>query len=564
MPRTPEQIERDQKMVLQLAKDLSRGEKPGQTGPEGQKFLDFLQAMDVLGKQGMENEAKMKHALPANVERRNLANRSMTRGQLMTRMGSYKKSLLPKLRKLGASLQKEDYEQVKAQLPGILRDIDHFAFDYERYRKAFAGDLIYNDPVLQRFDELWNEGELPEGERLLNRVNELNVERDEEEKAGEGVDAEEKPIQINELIIDTQRKRQQLNTGRTFSEVYNPEVQSYEGVMGQCRDEAGTDAAEPEELLARALAAAALRKQGAPYSAERLQKKIDQIQESKAFKSLIQNDFFILSSLKKPEHFDRVLELYEQEQKGWAPSGPKSYESYLRLHTWPRVPPNKETEYLSKCIAASRLQEQGVPFDLEAIHEDAKQIQEQPAFHSLITVGSWAELGWQLQSRWLHRDEVAVAGHVLQAKRKSLLQANLQKDLPDRKSWAGYRRMHVGEMVPANASAADKRLCLAKALVAIRSMADDKPFNLKQARKAAKQLTKNRYFVAATRDINAVSEALRSGKLTKYFEDMANLRKQSLQARQPSQKLTEQKSLILNEESESASREEEPPKQAEL
>ena len=35
-------------MVLQLAEELSRGEEGGQVGPEGQKLLDFLQAMKVL------------------------------------------------------------------------------------------------------------------------------------------------------------------------------------------------------------------------------------------------------------------------------------------------------------------------------------------------------------------------------------------------------------------------------------------------------------------------------------------------------------------------------------
>lgn len=546
MPRTAEQIERDKKMVLQLAEELSRGEEGGQVGPEGQKLLDFLQAMKVLGQQGLINEHKMKNALPANVERRGHAGRSMSRGQLMLRMGSYEKSLLPKLRKLGESLGKGDDAQVRAQLSGILLDVDHFAADYERYRKALLGDLIQNDPVLQRFDQLWNEAELPGGEKLLGRVNGLaRGEKPEDGKKPDEKGAEFETLQINDLIVETQRKNQQLNTGRVFSAFYDPEKQSYEGVLGRCRDEAEKAPAKPDDLLAEALAAAKLRKQGEPYSEERLQEMTEEIQSNAAFRAMSRNKFFAVSSLKQPEHFKRVLELYEQEQKGWVPSGPKSYEGYLRLHTWPNVPSGRETEFLSKCIAAERLRQQGTPFDLETIHEDARQIQEQSAFRMLINSQGSEDPGWKRLNRWLYRDRVVGAEAVLQAKRKARLKENLKKDLANQKSWAGYRRMHVEANVPANASAADKRLCLAKALIAVRAMADDKPFDLKQARKAAKQLTKNRYFVAATRDINAVSEALRSGKLTKYFEDMTNLRKQALLARQQP---TEQKRLILNGE----------------
>ena len=48
-------------MVLQLAEELSRGEEGGQVGPEGQKLLDFLQAMKVLGEQGLKNEHRKRN-----------------------------------------------------------------------------------------------------------------------------------------------------------------------------------------------------------------------------------------------------------------------------------------------------------------------------------------------------------------------------------------------------------------------------------------------------------------------------------------------------------------------
>lgn len=70
------------------------------------------------------------------------------------------------------------------------------------------------------------------------------------------------------------------------------------------------------------------------------------------------------------------------------------------------------------------------------------------------------------------------------------------------------RYMPTGRNVPANATPEQKRLYLAKVLVAYRAMADDKKIDLSAARKSAKKLMENPHLKAATRDLKAVDRVL--------------------------------------------------------
>ena len=554
MPRTQEQIARDTKIALQLAYQLGQVTKTGKYGPEAQAFYDFIDAVTTYGPQARENEALHRQKVwDARNEKRGKAERSMTRGQLLDRMGSYQTSLLFKLEQLGKSLHAGDYEKAKAQLPHVLRDLDHFASDYEKYKNAMP-DLVLNDPVLEKFDRLYQEGAFRQGGELQDQLEHPEKrksmqEQEAPEKAQENEDELDRPLNINDEVIETQRQKMQLNTGRRFTNVYAAETSSYEGILGKCQKDAGKDQADVNALLAMALAAQQLRQEAAPFSKIALTERAQEIQSSPGFPAMIKNKQFVAASLNLPEKMDRTLRLYEQENKAAQrnQTAPMSYSEYLRLHSWPNVPQGREKEYLAKCIAASRLQMNKTPFDLDTVRKDADSIQKQTSFQELTKTGTQAEAAEDRVNRWLHSDELFAADITLRDLRNRKLKENMQEPDRTRKSWAGYRRMHTGENVPANANREEKRLNLAKAMVAIRGMVDDKPFTVKAARKAAAALMKNPYFQAITRDPEKVSQVLASGKVVDMFEEMANARKQALQAKQKQPELITENRIRLDE-----------------
>ncbi len=553
MPRTPEQIARDTKMALQLAYQLGQLQKTGKYGPEAQAFYDFIDAVTTYGPQARENEALLRQKeWDARNKRRGMGERSMTRGQLLDRMGGYQNSLLFKLEQLGKSLHEGNYEKAKSQLPHVLRDMDYFAVDYERYKNAMP-DLVLNDPVLEKFDRLYQEGEFRQGEELQDQLEHPEkrkpIQAQEEPGKAEIIEDEFEPLNINEQVIETQRRNMQLNTGRRYTNLYEAGASSYEGILGKCKKDAGADLADLNSLLAKALAAQQLRQEAAPFSKNSLTERTQEIQNSPGFPAMIKNKQFVEDCLSQPEKMDRTLKLYEQENKAAQRTGavPKSYSEYFRLHSWPNVQPGREKEYLAKCIAANRLQMNQTPFDLETIRQDAEAIQNQASFQQMTKKGTQAETAEERVRRWLHKDEIVVADITLRDLRNSKLKKNMQEPDRTRKTWAGYRRMHTGENVPANAGREEKRLNLAKAMVAIRGMADDKPFSVKAARKAAAALVKNPYFRAITRDPEKVTQVLASGKVVDLFEEMANARKQALQAKQKQQEPITENRISLGE-----------------
>lgn len=533
MPK-PEQMN---EFILQIAYDLAQEKKTGKPGPEGQKFFDFIDAAGTLGSQALENEKKRGQDVGQhNYEKRPREERSETRGQLLERMGSYASTIF-KLEKLGDILHSGNYKQAEKLLPKIASEINDFAADYEKYKKAMP-DLIPNDPVLMKFDQLWSEQEhFPKGKEFLDKINGVEVgqadQEPEKEAQPKSLDDDLPPLNINDEIIETQRKNFQLNKGRSYRDRFSPVNQSYDGILGKCRADADNKDARIG-LLARALAAAQLRREGAPFEKKALNDRAKEIAESPGFPSMTRNEDFVLDSLQAPDKIDRVLETYEQENKlaRRAPAGPKSYDEYFRRHTWPNVPKGQEKAYLAKCISANRLQSNGTPFDLETVRKDAEEIQKQPSFRKLTTEDTGHEEADARVRRWLHRDEIVTADLTLRDHRSRELKKNMVEKDRTQKSWAGYRRMHTGENVPANAGADAKRLYLAKAMVAVRGMADGKPFDLKNARKAAAALVKNPYFKAMTRDPAKVSEVLASGKVVGMFDEMANARRRALLAKQ--------------------------------
>ncbi len=573
-PRTPEKMD---EFVLQIAYDLSQQKRTRQYGPEGQKFFDFLDAMTTYGPHALENERKLQqqnagHDLP----KRSKDEKSASRGQLMNTMGDYQ-SMIFKLEKLGESLHEHKFDSAKNMLPILRSEMLDFYNDYTRFKEAMP-EMITNDPVLWQFDQLFADGDCPVGKAFNDKLNgreaELPVEEEPQakadppagpevlpeygpmtreqakkakedelkKKAEEGAALLEEylasePLQINNQTIENQRNQNQLNTGRKYTARFAQGTTSYEGILGQCQADLGKDGKNPKALLATALAAAKLRKQGEPFSNKTLKKQAELLSQTPGFAAMTKNRRFVADTVDNPEKIDRALALYERENRAAQRKSPapQSYSEYLRLHSWPNVPEGREKEYLAKLIAARRLQDHKTPFDKELIRKDAAAIQQQVSFNEIVTEGTQAESGKDRTRRWLHEDEVAAADVTLQDKRKERMQQNMVEADRTRKSWAGYRRMHTAENVPENASAEEKRLNLAKAMIAIRGMVDDKPFSVKAARKAAALLVKNPHFRTVTQDPEKVDKVLKSGRVVDLFEEMAVARRKALYEKQEQQ-----------------------------
>lgn len=558
MPK-PEQIN---EFILQIAYDLSMMKKTGKYGPAGQKFYDFIDAVTTDGPKALENEAKRQSETSENdLPKRDRKDKSMSRGQRLNRMAGYQNGLLFKLEKLGDVLQECNYERANKMLSHVAAELDHFSSDYDKFKEAVP-ELIENEPVYYKFDKLFTEKtEFPLGKQLKEKLEGKNLDQPLEipEEPKEFVfenkqyDDNDVPVfQINDAVIETQRKNFQLNTAREYKNLYDPNANTYAGALGACSRDSKKDGASINDLLARALAAARLKKQGAEYSKKALNEETEKIKNSPAFPAMTGNRRFVMDALEKPDEFDRVLKAYERESKAVkkAPTGPKSYSEYFRRHTWPNVPEGKEKEYLAKCISAARLKSNGTPFDLDTIRKDARDIQKQYSFKELTTADTGKETADKKVRRWLHDENIVVADVTLRDHRsRRIINNSIEPNDPTKKSWAGYRRMHTKEYVPQNASAEAKRLCLAKAMISIRGMADDKPFSVKTARNAAAALAKNPYFRAITRDPAKVDRALESGKIAGLFDEMADARKQALQAKLKPEERIRQEEIRLRESS---------------
>ena len=367
---------------------------------------------------------------------------------------------------------------------------------------------------------------------------------------------EDVPVfRINDQIIHTQREARTLNQQRRYTDVYAPENGSYEGVLGICEQKWKNREKKPvsgEELLATSLAAAQLRRDGAPFKMADVKKRAEEILDEPAFSAMTQNEGFVSDCMSDPRKMDDVLKIYEKEARALnkPEKGEKSYEGYLRRHTWPNVPEGKEQEYLAKAVAAHRLREHGTPFDLSVVREEADKLFKQTAFQRLTEEDPRAD---EKVTRWLHEENLGIADKSVQDLRRSLRSKNSKEPSdPNVKSWAGYRRMHTKENVPQNATHEQTRLYLAKAMVAVRGMSDDKPFNLKAARKAAAMLVKNKYFKEITKDPQKLSEVLASGKVTHLFGKMADARRKALDDLNEMKELQEQRKSIAPRKEEPA------------
>ena len=574
--KTPEQLLADQKLTLQLAYDLAKKEKAGKYGPEGQKLFDFINAMTSYGNEATEGEKKRQKETRSEedepIEKRERPKNSYTRGEVLKELSNYRSSLL-KLNILGRSLHEGNYEKAKKQLPFVVEDLDNFTRTYRMFKESMP-EMIPNDPVLEKFDRLWEERNCPVGEQLLDRLEGKNLEQplqipEEPEEfifnPDTKVKEEDVPnLQINNETIRIQREADALISERHYRDVYAPGNESYEGVLGTCEKKWNDRDQKPvsgEALLAMALAAAQLRKEGVPFQMAEVQKRAAEITDQPAFSHMVGNKRFLSDCLSDPRKMDDVLKVYEQEVRAMKKpeAGEKSYEGYLRRHTWPNVPEGKEQEYLAKAIAARRLQEHGTPFDLSVVREEANELSKQTAFQRLTKPSPTNPAAEERVRRWLHGENLATADSSVQALRRSLRSKNSKEPSdPNVKSWAGYRRMHTGENVPQNASHEEKQLYLAKAMVAVRGMSDDKPFNLKSARKAAAALVKNKYFKAITRDPQKLSEVLASGKVTSLFQKMYDARRKAMGGFSKEKELMEYRKSIapLEEENSAGSRSE--------
>ena len=570
--KTPEQKLSDRKLILQMAYDLGSFKGMDRFGPEGQKLFDFLYAVGNYGDQAIEGEQKRQKDSRSEddgpIVKRQKSKDEYTRGEVLKELGDYNTSLYFKLTSLAGSLHAGDYEKAKKQLPFIEKDLDDFSRTYQMYKESMP-EMIQKDPVLLKFDKLWEERNCPVGEQLLDRLDGKNLDQPleipEEPKEfnfteNESVKEEDVPVfQINDEVIQAQRADNKLNQPRHYRDVYAPGKDSYEAVLGNCENQWKKREFEPvsgKDLLATALAAAQLRKEGAPFNLANVKTRAGEILNEPAFSAMTQNEDFVSDCLEDPRMMDDALKVYEKEAKAqrMPETGEKSYEGYLRRHTWPNVPEGKEREYLAKAIAARRLREHGTPFDLAVIREEANNLSKQTAFRRLTEEATRAD---ENVRRWLHEDKLDIGDMTIQHLRRSLRAKNSKEPHdPNVKSWAGYRRMHTGENVPQNASLEEKRLYLAKAMVAVRGMSDDKPFSLKAARKAAAVLVKNKYFREITRDPQKLSEVLAADKVTSMFGKMTDARRKAMGGFSKEKELMEYRNSIapIGEENPAPSR----------
>ena len=546
--------------ALHLAAQMARGMRPGgKNGPDYQIYQDFFES--IKARTAEEQKRAMNNVKDINsikVEnRRDRKDKSASWYDRLNTLYSCRSGLFIRFKTLAEALNGGDAPRAKKILNNLVKELGSFSQEYADYMASAGKTLINQHPELYRFTELWENGAFLEGkevEKVLNSALEAaSAEGDSpapqkerkpieaklpEEKQPE--DEQDQIFNINEFLI--QKEREKTEESERFAahvtrNVYKPGKNSYESVLGECALKAQkAERDELEKLMAEALTAAQFRRENKNFDRTEIKNAAEDLQYSDGFAAMVQNTAYMKEALSKPEKFNETLDTFRREQKLEQQGKParKSYDEYLRRHTWPNVPEGRETEYLAKAIAAHRLASNGTPFDLSEIRSDAKLIEKQTSFQELTTEPLHDIAAEKNVVRWLHRDNLRPASHELADLRRKKIEANGQEPKNKRvKSWAGYRRMHTGENVPANASPAEKRLYLAKAAVAIRGMADDQKFSVKTARKQAEKLMKNKYFLAATKDPAKVSRMLEEGNVTKIFGDMADARRELLGLEKP-------------------------------
>lgn len=545
--------------ALHLAAQMARGMRPGgKYGPDYQTFLDFFDSIQArTEEERLRDENNVTDSSEIEEKnRRDRKDKSATWYDHLSSLYNRRSGLTIRFNGLAEALNNGDAPRAQRILKNLATELGYFAQEYANYRVSAGRTLINQHPELHRFTELWENGEFREGkevEQVLNSALEAAA------QAGDSSvpEQERKPIQanlpeeampedeldqtfnINEFQIQNERKKEdrQRFQARVTKPVYRPGEDSYEGVLGECSQRArGAMREGLEKLMAKALTAAQFRREGRPFDLIEIENAADDLQFSYGFSAMVQNTSYMKEALNKPEQINKTLDTFLREQKLAMEGRPKrqSYDEYLRRHTWPNVPEGRETEYLAKAIAAHRLASNGTPFDLNEIRSDAKLIEKQASFRQMTTTQGRHKDAEANVRRWLYRDNLQPASHTLSELRKQKIRAN-QTEPKDKnvKSWAGYRRMHSKQNVPANASLAEKRLYLAKAAVAVRGMADDESFSVKAARKQAEKLMKNKYFLAATQDPEKVSRILESGKITEIFGEMSTARREMLGLKKP-------------------------------
>ena len=554
LPIEPKNASMEQ-AALHIAAQMARGMRPGgKNGPDYQLLVDFFDSIharaDEERRRDANNQDKNKEIEEGN--RLKPSEQSPTRGKVVERLYQYRSSLNIRLQGLAKALNDGDAEKAKKILGHVVNELKRFAADYAAYKETAGQDLNNRHPELHRFTKFWENGEYREGkevEKVLNSALEAAPQKGEstapeEAKEKKPIQAaipeeaepEDAPLNINDFYIENERKQAegQRFKARVTRDVYTAGKSSYEGVLGTCEAKAKTSGADLQSLLATALAAAKLRREGKPFDMVAVENEAEELRYGAGFPAMAQNPSYIREVLSRPEEIDQALDTYQREKEIEAEGGQRKrgYDEYLRLHTWPNVPAGKETEYLAKAIAAHRLAANGNPFDLETIRSDAKQIRKQASFKELTTMGFGKTNGPATVRRWLNRESLQPASHELERQRQNRIRNN-KLDAPDKKTWAGYRRMHTKENVPAGASPEEKRKMLAKAVIGVLGMTEDETFSVKAARKAADKLMKNKYFLAVTKDPEKVSKLLETGKVTQVFDDMAAARRSVLFKKNP-------------------------------
>ena len=540
---------------------LGMGEK---YGPDYQTFQDFFDSIDARYSEEYQRDRnnpldkKEAQEFDPKIQFLDQRDKSPTWATYLSNLRLRRSGLEMRIKGLAEAMNAGNAERAERILKSLSSELEYFARDYTNYRTSAGNHLINQHPELYAFDRLWGEGDFQKGkevEQVLDNARKAGPEKGdspvpEEEKKPIWGDLSQQPqkeaeddgieiFNINEAYLEQERAKSngERFKARTAKEVYTPGKESYEGLLGYYAEQAKqADPVETEELLSKALTVAQFRREGREFDREQIEIQAEILRDSSGFLAMSTNRKYMREVLSKPHQIDKALETYQTEQAAAErkTAAPKSYDEYLRRHTWPNVPEGREEEYLAKSIAAHRLASNGVPFNLEEIRSDASVIQKQGSFRVMTTQSMNQKPAAENLRRWLHRENLQPASHALATLRKQKLAANaVEPKNRNQKSWAGYRRMHTQENVPANASAKEKRLLLAKAAVALRGMADDQTFSVKTARKQAEKLMKNKYFLAATKDPKRVDEILRTGRVTAIFEDMADVRKHVVARKNP-------------------------------
>ncbi len=249
--------------------------------------------------------------------------------------------------------------------------------------------------------------------------------------------------------------------------------------------------ATADQNLAEALEAYNMYQKKISYNKNKFEKGVNGLLKQDAYKAFVKNaDFrnhFLRAGQEKLGVAAAALGAfqikYPKDERGTLDY---NWENYIWKHTGPNAHYSDYKGDLAKVICANRMMKEGKPFNLDAVHKAAKELQKTASFKVMSRSHA---------AKALFETDIETAEKLLEFHKKDIRKQNAEiaKTGPargDSKSFGGYIFKHSAE-VPENKGVE----YLAKCVAAHSLMEKDVTFNLKQLRTEAERLMRDPDFI---------------------------------------------------------------------